>query len=327
MQSSYRSRRRPSRSSLFFFLLALLFIGVNYFLADDAYAAHDPEMTVEFDALELTQSRGQLVLDYAVSRSDWRAMKRAGMTPRLNLHTPDRNGRAFSFAYSLELESRLGRIDLPKAVKLRGKRVIKLKVVAFSGFSRVAQTRFKDACGDSVRVRVANPRANRGHHAAAIIKACKEFSHSHDVSGCVERAQRLRANVPPARTIEACGRVTKWNSDFNACMDEARAFRSDEPSKLIAACGAQTKWDSEFLACMQRVSSWTSRGASAMVNACGEATRWSSEFNSCLDKSGNLGQRGARVIRACDEATQWNSDFTSCLEAAVAPNHERRQRT
>lgn len=347
MQLSYRSRRRPSRASVFFFLLALLFVGVNYFLADEAHAAHPTDMTVEFQNLELIERKGGLIINYEVQRRSWRGMRQADMDPRLNLYTRDRRRQGFEFAFSVELDSRIGRIELPKQVKLRGTRVVEMEVVGFSGFYRVTQTRFGDACDAKVRLRVQRGNGNgHGGHAggghghdhddhddhherpgyttAQLINACKASAHSTNVSSCITKANALPRGVDVPATIRACGNATQWNSEFNTCMDRAKSVRND-PAGVVAACDEATQWNSELSTCISKAARHTGPRVAAVIKACGEATQWNSEFNACLDGSRSLGARPARTIKACADATTWNSEFNSCLQSASTTRERRRE--
>jgi hypothetical protein len=347
MNLSYRQRRRPSRASIFFFLLALVFVGANYLLADEAHAAHNPDMTVEFASIEVVKDGRKLVVNYEISRQDWREMRRAGIAPRLNLHTRDAKRNRFQFAYSSELESRLGRIEYPRAVRLGGTRVVQLAVVGYAGFNRITQTRFGESCDERIRLRVR--RGNGGHYAdndhhddhdepvqdrptpthanqtAAIIKACKTHSGSTNVAPCLKQARDLPRRANAVATIRACGDATKWASEFQMCMGEAKKIES-QTAGFVAACNTQTQWNSELKGCLRQVADWTAPTRPAVVTACGDATEWNSEFVACLKRADQLGASGDRIIGACSQATSWDSEFRKCLDQAALPNRQRRAR-
>lgn len=346
---SYRDRPRRSRAPLFFFLIALFFVSANYLLADKAHAAHG-EMTVEFAELELTKRGPRLVLDYRMKPRDWRAVKRAGITPRLNLYLRDRRRGEFSYAYSIPLERRAGIVKYPKELELRGTRVVELEVVGFAGFDRVTQTRYGEACGERVRLRVdrragrvSNPHRNRtghggGHvdqvdHAhdrqdggtvrgrpgrtrvvdtAAIIEACKDVSSTIDVSDCLQRARALSRRADPVATVRACGKTSPFNSRVLECLDKAKEVKV-ATARVIEACDDATDFPSKLNRCLDRAAAHRHRGVVRVIETCDEVTTFSSQFESCIATSEPLGVRADRVIRACDAATSFRSQFNACL--------------
>lgn len=349
----YRRRRRPSRGTVFLFLLALVFVGANYLLADKAHAAHNPDMTVEFDKLELVKRGPQLVLDYRFARGEWRQMRAAGITPQLNLYVRERGSRSgFAFAYSLPLERRAGEVVYPREVKVRGTKVVELEVVGFAGFNRVTQTRFGDACGPRVRLRLGRERGGHAHHpqhpspghgaghddhasdgddhggtvhgrparqrrarTAAILAACKEASSSINASTCLAAARELPAHADAVATVKACGASSNWTSQIVRCLGAAKEVRV-ETAAVVRACDEATQWSSELDACIARASDYRFRSVARTITTCDEVTTFGSEFSQCLDKGKRLGARADRIIRACEAATNWTSEFNACLDEA-----------
>lgn len=297
-------------------LLALLgFVGT-------AFAADDTDLEMKMKQLSAEQIRGRLVIDYKISKKSWKAARRAGITPRLNLYT----GNSDNFRYSVILSGRSGKLELPKELRLKRHDRVQVGLVGFNGFHHIARTSLGERCAETVSIPIhrkrvrPRPRPHQGHpHAdrgpAKIINACSQAVTSHEVDNCIKLGSALPRKEAPS-VIKACGEQTQWDSEFRSCMKIAQKIKHDNPAQTVNACGTATKWNSEFNSCLKQSRQF---GYSPVRNieACDAQTRWNSEFTKCFSESKPFGRHAARVIRACGDATSWNSDFNQCMQSAA----------
>ena len=302
------------------FVIALVFI---MFAGIPAAFADSGDLKAEFRELDVKQRRAGIEIDYKITRPSWRAMKKAGVQPRLNLYTKGRRGD-LNFRYSVQLDKRKGEIQLPKEIKIRGSKVVELEVIGFNGFYRVANTALGERCAPRLRIAL-----GRGHHdgkgkgklvdreernfGPKLVKACKAATDSSNVSRCIAKAGALRHD--PIATVKACGANTRWGSDFNRCLDTAATFTRFSAAPSVLACGAATDWASDLNNCMKQAQTHK-REPGRIIQACDEATTYSSDLKRCIKNASLLGRNADSVVAACSEGNRWSSSFHSCVEEA-----------
>jgi hypothetical protein len=295
-------------------------------------SAQGRALDVEFKDVDVVAARGgALTLEYTIKQKSWRELKRAGISPRINLYVEREDRRGYSYAYSVELDRRNGRIEYPRElVNVRGMRTVEFEVVGFSGANRVDRVTFGSECASTIRLAIARrgkpggggvDRPGRGARAQLVAACERQTKFSSELNRCIEEAAALPVAFA-APVVDECGAQTRHATGLYACIEGAATLRHD-PVASLQACGAATKYDTEMKACVKRAASFD-RPAAPVVTACGAQSRFNSGFNRCLDAAREVsGNRVGQLVEACGAATQHDQGLASCVKTASGLGRDR----
>ena len=332
------------------FIMTLI-LGVVMSISSVALAGSNPDIDVEFDAVEVYSKRGDAVLDYTIDSRSWRQLRKASIEPRLNIYTPGRRGR-YVYRYSVPLKDRKGRILYNKRdVDIDGIKSVRIEVVGYSGAFRVDEISYKskesklltinvsrarrthdDRHDDRRRDRHDDRRGDRhddrrgdrhddGRRASAskadLIKACdRQTSYDSELNKCVELALELPFPRVADKVVDACGVATSYSSGLNSCLKESAKLQG-RPVEAVSACGKATSYDSEVKSCLQKAADFNHRNAGEVIAACDAHTSYSSDLNSCISAAKKLDRDHAAVVNACGGATRYASELRRCIEKSA----------
>lgn len=304
-------------------LLSLLML-VSF--TGSAMAQGNPQ-DVSFSDLHVAKQGRKFVLEYSISKQDWRELQRTGIQPRLNIYTPDDRRRRYQFRYSVPIDRRRGAIEYDRDIlQLRGAKTVEIELVGYNQTSRIRKINYNRTTDK--RLRLAVERGNNGgghghghghgHHngvRAQVIEACKaQTKYDSEFNSCLKRGLKLDPHFASA-TVNACGKATRYSSELNLCLDKAAGLH-DSPDAVVKACDDATKYSSELVGCIQR-SKKLAVDPARTIAACDAQTRYGSELNSCIDKASAYTRRSpAPVITACGVHTKYASDLNRCIQKA-----------
>lgn len=333
--------QRSMRKLLGALLLAMVMLMSTAGLA----AADNPNVDVKFKELRVYKKKGDVMLDYGISKKTWRALRDVSIEPRLNIYTPNKSGR-YVYRYSVPLKDRKGRILYNKRdVELRrGTDLVKVELVGYNGAHRVGTISFDTQCDDFLNIDVerrggtstggghsggghGGGRDHGDHHddhhedsrpsRADVIKACdRHTSYSSELDGCVEVGMTLPFTRNADRVIDACGEATNYGSGLNRCLEQA-AKLVGRPVTAIKACDAATTYDSEVKSCLKKAVEFNHSSAGEVIAACDAHTSYSSELNSCVDAASALRRDHVAIVNACGDATSYGSELKRCIQKAA----------
>lgn len=293
--------------------------------AGNAMAQGHPQ-DVSFSDLHIARQGRTFVLEYSISKQDWRELQRVGIQPRLNIYAPDDRRRGYQFRYSVPLDKRRGAIEYDRDVlMLQGAKTVEIELVGYNKTSRIQHINYGRTTDK--RLRLAVERGNNGHghghgnghHAggvrAQVIQACKaQTKYDSEFNSCLQRGLKIEP-LFAAATVNACGKATRYSSELNSCLDKAMSL-ADSPDAIVSACDAATQYSSELNGCIQR-SKKLSVDPARTIAACDAQTRYGSELNACIDKASAYKRRSpAAVVTACGVHTKYASDLNRCIEKA-----------
>ena len=294
---------------------------------------HARLITPEFTLLEIQDQGDVVTLDYAIEPRSWRAIRQAGILPRLHVYVPNRRG-LHVFRDSVEIRGPQGQIQYaPGDLRLRGAQTLEVELVGQAGGRAIRRIALGDACDDRLRVpiqplrrvkiivadpappiRPARPVPSRR---ADLIDACRAAAtFDSDFGRCLAQASMLHHPEAPG-IVHACAAATKFSSDLFQCIDQAGQIAVN-PVHVTRSCGAATTHASDLHACLTAATRYARHDASPVVDACARHTRFGSDLAACVTASQEI--RGGRVsvIEACGQATRFRSDFEQCLEVNQA---------
>ena len=297
--------------------------------AGSAMAQGNPH-DVRFNDLHIAKQGPTFVLEYSISKEDWRDLKRVGIEPRLNIYAPDERRRGYQFRYSIPLANRRGAIEYARQdLMLRGAKTVEIELVGYNGASRIRRVSYNRTTDNRIRIPV-DRRGGHGHahggghghgahgnhHRAALIKACKaETRYDSEMNSCIDRAFKLHP-ATAARTVKACGEATQYASELNRCLEKSAGITDDKPFLVVAACDRATNYASELNQCIER-SKKLSHDPGSVIAACDRHTKYGSELNQCIDAASTYNRRSpVRVVDACGEHTRYSSELNSCIKKA-----------
>lgn len=318
-----------------------------------ALAGDDPDIDLELTELRVyTAKDGDAMLDYTIARKSWRALRDAGIEPRLNIFSPNRRGR-YVYRYSVPLKAKHGSVLYNrKDVDLEGVSSVKVEIVGYNGANRVGRLTLGATCEQSLSVDVEHARRKGGggrgrdesghdgghhdhhddHHGhgdrdrddrprkasrAEIISACdRQTSYSSELDDCVEEALKLPFGAVADKVVDACGDATSYGSGLEDCLQEVAKVKG-RPVEVVKACDAATSYDSEVKSCIKEAADFGHRSAGAVIAACDAHTSYSSELRSCVRAAKKLDREHAAIVNACGEATSYSSELDRCIERSA----------
>lgn len=312
-----------------------------------AVAGDDPDIDLELTELRVHTSReGDATLDYTIARKSWRALRDAGIEPRLNIFSPNRRGR-YVYRYSVPLKAKHGSILYNrKDVDLEDAESVKVEIVGYNGAYRVGRMTLGATCEQSLSVSVEHARRKRekGHHGgsgggtrgdrdddrrdrdddrrqkasrADIISACdRHTSYSSELDKCVEMGVALPFGAVADKVVDACGEATSFGSGLKTCLENVASVKG-RPVEVVKACDAATSYDSELKSCIKEAADFGHRSAGAVIAACDAHTSYSSELKSCVRAASKLDREHVAIVNACGEATNFSSELKRCIERSA----------
>ncbi|MFU8804453.1 MAG: hypothetical protein ACNA8W_11630 [Bradymonadaceae bacterium] len=269
-------------------------------------------LEVSFDALEVTQTSRGVVIEYAISRSDWRQLQSAKLSPTLNLFLPDRRGNQHTLHSGQTLTEREGRLVYRGAEVNPRRGEVSLELFGENRRSRIARMTYGERGAEQIVVTIHHRESapeNKPRRRDRVVVE-EEVVVEHDV--IVDHQEEVYFDYG-AEIIRACKQHTSFSTDFDACLARGYRLPTYTAVSTIHACGENSSFGTDMTRCLDIAQTYY-LDPTYMIRACGQVTSFATDMHSCMRATAPAQHDSTSVIQACGNATSFGSDLIQCVE-------------